>query len=179
MSFRSRLITSAYIEGEFVVVSPFIYQFHLKSFWHTITVPKGFITDFASIPWLVQALPGFDVNGDSRFAAVVHDYLYCMQGMVSTIKCGYLGDFGRLEPAQFSRADCDEIFKQALRDTGRDVFTRDIVKGSYSGLQADLFYAGVRAGGWQYWNKRKDGPRPDDFAPIEYMRSLEILACYP
>lgn len=174
MPFRTRLVTSVYTEGSFVVVRPFVYTFKLRGMQHTITVPKGFVTDFASIPWIVQRIPGFDVNGDSRFAAVVHDYLYCMQGVVS-VETHRVDSVG-VVPATFSRLECDEIFKQAIRDTGRDATTRDIVKGSYSGLQADLFYAGVRVGGRAYWNKRKGGPDRGDFATVEYMKTLEISA---
>lgn len=40
----------------------------------TITVPAGFVTDFASIPWLVQWL--IPKEGRYNRAAVVHDWLY-------------------------------------------------------------------------------------------------------
>jgi hypothetical protein len=45
----------------------------------TITVPKGFVTDFASIP---QAFWSFGLSPNGRYskAAIVHDYLYWAQG---------------------------------------------------------------------------------------------------
>lgn len=42
----------------------------------TITVPAGFETDLASIPRMVQGVPGFAPTGLSRRPAVLHDYLY-------------------------------------------------------------------------------------------------------
>lgn len=44
----------------------------------TITVPKGFITDFASIPQPLWSL-GLSPHGQYSRAAVVHDYLYWTQ----------------------------------------------------------------------------------------------------
>lgn len=41
-----------------------------------LTVPDGFVTDLASIPRILDWLPGFDRDGVSRRAAVVHDALY-------------------------------------------------------------------------------------------------------
>lgn len=38
-----------------------------------ISVPVGFETDFASIPWFLQSL--IQVNGQHIHAAVIHDYL--------------------------------------------------------------------------------------------------------
>lgn len=38
-----------------------------------ITVPSGFITDFASVPWPIDLL--FKPDGDYAAAAVIHDFL--------------------------------------------------------------------------------------------------------
>jgi hypothetical protein len=43
----------------------------------TITVPAGFVTDLASIPAALRSV--LDVNGRSRRAAVLHDWLYASQ----------------------------------------------------------------------------------------------------
>jgi len=42
----------------------------------TITVPKGFITDMASIPHVIDWLPNLDRTGLSRRPAALHDFLY-------------------------------------------------------------------------------------------------------
>ena len=44
----------------------------------TITVPRGFITDLASIPRVFWNLPFTDPNGVSRRPAALHDALYAL-----------------------------------------------------------------------------------------------------
>jgi hypothetical protein len=42
--------------------------------WRSITVPKGFVTDFASVPQVLwNVLPP---TGRYSYAAIIHDYLY-------------------------------------------------------------------------------------------------------
>jgi len=76
--FLTCLDVRVYKSGEFVLLKPLIFSSLGAGI---IEIPKGFITDFASVPKIVQLLPGFDVNGESRPAAVVHDYLYCVQSV--------------------------------------------------------------------------------------------------
>jgi len=45
----------------------------------SITVPKGFVTDFASIPQTLWSL-GLSPHGRYSKAAIIHDYLYWSQG---------------------------------------------------------------------------------------------------
>jgi hypothetical protein len=64
-----------------------------------ITVPCGFVTDFASIPracW--DILPP---TGEYGEAAVIHDYLYANGGL-----------------GRYSRAECDHIFLEAMEALG-------------------------------------------------------------
>jgi hypothetical protein len=61
-----------------------------------IKVPAGFVTDYASIPWLLT--PIFHPRGRYNRAAVVHDYLY---------KTGAV-----------SRAVADAIFLEAMQILG-------------------------------------------------------------
>jgi Protein of unknown function (DUF1353) len=42
-----------------------------------VTVPKGFVTDFASIPQIFWTI--LRPDGDYAYAAVIHDYLYWTQ----------------------------------------------------------------------------------------------------
>src|SRR5262245_61834039 len=44
-----------------------------------IVVPKGFVTDFASIPQALWSL-GLSPHGQYSRAAVIHDFLYWTQG---------------------------------------------------------------------------------------------------
>jgi hypothetical protein len=58
-----------------VVIEPMSYS--IENTGQTITVPAGFVTDFASTPRAIWSfLPPF---GNYQKAAVVHDYLYWMQ----------------------------------------------------------------------------------------------------
>lgn len=72
--FRSELDLIA-IDGR-----PDLWRFGAPLVWEagneTITVPKGFITDMASIPHLIDWLPNLDRDGLSRRPAALHDWLY-------------------------------------------------------------------------------------------------------
>ncbi len=62
----------------------------------TITVPKGFVTDFASVPWFFwRVCPPV---GEYNEAAVVHDYLY--------------------SEVRFSRRADDWVFRHIMRWCG-------------------------------------------------------------
>jgi hypothetical protein len=39
-------------------------------------VPTGFITDLATIPHIVEAIPDLDINGRARRPGALHDWLY-------------------------------------------------------------------------------------------------------
>jgi hypothetical protein len=88
-----------------------------------IRIPKGFKTDLASIPRLLRPL--FQVNGNHRQAAVLHDYLYAKKGRLLVIKK--------------TRAECDLMFFKAMLQSGVPVW------------KARLMYFGVRVGGWASW----------------------------
>ena len=61
--------------SDFIVIQP--YDYRIGSTSHTISIPQGFVTDYASIPWAVRGL----LPKQSRYsrAAVIHDYLYWSQ----------------------------------------------------------------------------------------------------
>ena len=62
--------------------------------YQAVTVPPGFVTDFASIPRIFWSL--LLPDGEYAYAAVVHDYLYWTQTR--------------------SRDEADEILKMAMED---------------------------------------------------------------
>jgi hypothetical protein len=64
--------------------------------WGDITVPAGFVTDFASVPRALWIL--IPPQGRHSFAAVVHDWLYQSQ--------------------QLTRREADRLFRLSLRATG-------------------------------------------------------------
>lgn len=80
--------------GTWRLVSPLVYQSDVAKI--TITVPAGFVTDFASVPRIPIA---FLLTGDTGSEpAVVHDYLYST-GMLL-------------------RSTCDLVLKEACLATG-------------------------------------------------------------
>jgi hypothetical protein len=68
-------------------------------------VPKGFITDLASIPKPLRGL--IEVNGKHRKAAVLHDYLYCSQ--------------------MLARKDADALFLEAMELLGVSTLQRNVM----------------------------------------------------
>lgn len=86
-----------------------------------ISVPKGFITDFASVPfWLDGLIPSF---GPWAKAAIIHDYLYATAGLRRGL----------------SRAWCDRVFLEALKACGVSLWRRNAM------------WAAVRLGGSGGW----------------------------
>jgi hypothetical protein len=87
--FVTRLILSDWKPNEWALESLLVWFSPSVS---RIEVPEGFITDLASIPRALRAV--LNINGKSRKAAVLHDFLYCSQ----------------LLP----RSDADKLFYDAL-----------------------------------------------------------------
>jgi hypothetical protein len=83
-------------------------EFRYISSKGTITVPKDFITDGASIPMIFWAI--LSPFGDYFAAAVVHDYLY-----------------SALYDAGFTRRESDLIFKEAMWNLGIPWYRRETI----------------------------------------------------
>ena len=79
--------------GEFRVHEPFSYDIGRLGSGDTVTVPAGFDTDLASVPWFARAF--IPISGRVAKPALVHDF------MLST------GD-----------ARADDVFAEALRVAG-------------------------------------------------------------
>lgn len=88
------------VSGEWVVERDLLY-FSKAGDWYM--VPKGFITDLASIPKALRGL--IEVNGKHRKAAVLHDYLYCSQIL--------------------AREDADALFLEAMELLGVSTVLRN------------------------------------------------------
>lgn len=89
-----------------------------------IGVPKGTVTDLASIP---RMLRWFVSNDDRRIIrpAIVHDWLYSRLGEMTDLT--------------FSRSQVDLLFYEMLRVEG------------IGWVKARLMWLAVRAGGWALW----------------------------
>lgn len=94
---------------DWVLMKDLDYRIGSSSF--VITVPKGFVTDFASIPevfWSVDLSP----NGRYSKGAIFHDYLYWMQGC--------------------TREQADNILDIAMKESNVPFVTRS---GIYGGVR--------------------------------------------
>ncbi len=91
-----------------------------------ILVPKGFLSDGASIPKAARILVGSPFEFEYLAPAVIHDALY-RKGMYDN----------------FSRADADLVFRDLMWNT------------KVAGWKIPLFYAAVKAGGWVSFKKHE------------------------
>lgn len=76
--------------------------------YEAVTVPPGFVTDFASIPQIFWSL--LRPDGEYAYAAVVHDYLYWTQTR--------------------SREEADDILKMAMEDFEVGTVTIETIYGA-------------------------------------------------
>jgi len=86
-----------------VLTAPLKYQIGHSAF--TITVPAGFVTDFASTPRAIWAI--IPPTGRYQLAAVVHDFLYWDQGC--------------------TRQQADDLLRAAMAESQVKPFERDII----------------------------------------------------
>ena len=125
-AFTSPLKVSPLPNGRWVVLEEFSYWTELFGECWTITVPAGFVTDFASIPravwWLMS--PYDPTHGK---AAVIHDYLYASQ------PC--------------SRKEADQVFLEAMQVLGCGWCRRTVI------YQSVRWFAG---GAWKAHAERNE-----------------------
>lgn len=107
-------------------------------FWEPVryVVPRGFVTDGASVPYLAQVLTGWKPwDEPHRWGAIAHDWLYCMNGAeeFSFLRCG--------------KPYADQVFRAVLRAAGATVF------------RAETMYRAVQLfGGPAYQADQATGP---------------------
>jgi Protein of unknown function (DUF1353) len=97
-----------------------------------IVVPKGFVTDLASVPRILWAyLPPF---GNYTAAAIVHDFLYTMQ---------------HVHGGPIKRSFADRVFLHGMAHLG----VRE--------TQRLVMYRAVRAFGWIPWHRHRNRVKPN------------------
>lgn len=105
-------------------------DYTVESMGIRFTVSAGLITDGASVPWFAWSF-GFLPDGLHRAGALVHDWLYALQGQ------GY--DW------LLSRAECDAIFLDLM------------LRAGVNPARAHIMHRAVRLCGWLPWS-RATGP---------------------
>jgi len=116
-------------KNEAVLLDELIYE-HKKL--GTIVVPRGFVTDFASVPNFLQSL--VQSVGILRDAAVLHDFLYKNHGF-------FRWSGNEIIIVKLSKSKCDLIFFQAMKST------------NVPAIKRQMAYAGVAVGGFNSWRK--------------------------
>lgn len=157
------------VEREWINYQDFIIRFVHEGVVYGETIPRGFITDLASIPRIAQLLPGFGVNEASADSAVPHDFHYCNQGRLTVTKPD-----GKVVRIELTRKQCDQLLYDGIRAIDEERIktlpriTRLIAR-ALSRTKASMFYTAVRIGGWIYWNRRSNGLIHDyDFVPHDF-----------
>lgn len=98
------LIVSRFKDPIYFLLRPINWKSELEDGLE-VTVPKGFVTDFASIPRVFWS--ALRPDGEYTWAAVIHDYLYATQTT--------------------SRAEADNAFKQVMKEFEIDDKTITII----------------------------------------------------
>ena len=106
-----------------------------------ITVPAGFETDFASIPWGLWNL--FPPLGPWARPAIVHDFLYATGGTGVWSGAKYItGPIRKAFTApEYTRAEADAIFREAM----------GVVEPPVPAWRREIMYRAVRFGGGKGW----------------------------
>lgn len=121
------------------LLAPLVYVSDLLG--KTITVPAGFVTDFASVPRLPLT---YLLAGDKAHeAAVVHDYLYTTHAV---------------NGEAVTRAQADAVFREAI----------SALKGRAPGF---LMWLAVRVGGSGAWDADGPEQAPEVQSLIELDRA--------
>ena len=75
----SRLLLGRFRDPWYYLIEPiyWIPNVDQRGHFQAVEVPKGFVTDLASIPWQLWSV--LRPDGEYAYAAIVHDYLYWTQ----------------------------------------------------------------------------------------------------
>ncbi len=88
-------------------------------------VPKGFISDGASVPRAVWTSSGLTPDGLLRAAALIHDWLYRYKGKVNLYTQELYGVYKEDEYIT-KRVDADKIFYDLMRAAGVSFYRANI-----------------------------------------------------
>ena len=156
-SFTSALIVTPMADGrKWKLWKEFTYHIGSRYSKDYVHVPVGFITDFASVPWVLWSwLPSWGKYGK---AAIIHDFLYqneeIRSGKVQCEICEKVfsgedtnkhkeetghNSWKLILPGRRTRKEADNIFYEAM------------LVGGTKEWKARVMYYSVRIGGWLAW----------------------------
>ena len=102
------------------LVEPYVYEWMHEEALYRITVPKGFVSNLASVPRILWFyISPFDLGR----AAIVHDWLYAKRGALpGTSFQRWKGEWFEGEwtvvSERWSRRDADRLFARMMRESG-------------------------------------------------------------
>lgn len=106
--FTSDLVVKSYDETKWELTEEFYFYFSEDDKSTGVTVPKGFITDFASVPRILWSI--LPPTGRYTKAAVLHDFLY-----------------SNASHLELTRKQCDKMFLQGMGVLGVKRWVRNII----------------------------------------------------
>ena len=117
-------------------------------------IPKGAHNNLASIPKPVRSI--ISVNGPHRIAAIVHDYIYHMNGVLPEMHVtrkqadDLFYDVMRVSRNNYYRALSDNAKLSIVQNDLEERFLTH--KALVDGVTARTMWSAVRAGGWLFWD---------------------------
>lgn len=124
-------IPSVAREAQYIVAKDYRVSFDLDGVRNSITVPRGMLTDFASVPKWFRSIVGR--VGPHLEASIVHDYLYIAWQIAG------------IRPTDDMRRFADELMLEAM-------------KAARMRFKSMLIYGAVRAGGHGVFYKKDPPP---------------------
>jgi hypothetical protein len=106
--FTSDLVVKSYDETKWELTEEFYFYFSEDDKSTGVTVPKGFITDFASVPRILWSI--LPPTGRYTKAAVLHDFLY-----------------SNASHLELTRKQCDKMFLQGMEILGVKRWVRNTI----------------------------------------------------
>ncbi len=136
-------ISVEYRNGDKILLAPLWARTKIKGGIFAFKIPKGFKTDFASIPRIFWTFIAPE-DQSILIPSIIHDFVYsnhkikgydlCKKDM-----CNVTENITHL----FTRKQADLILREKMKSFGAGIIKRNLV------------YIGVRLGGWLFWNKNK------------------------
>ena len=121
-------------DADYILGEAYSVSYKLDGAEQNLTVPRGMLTDLASVP-RIASLAGIGRVGPHLEASILHDYLY--------IAWQYLDP--EHAPQRADKQFADELFRVAMTET------------SVKPLRREIIYRAVRWFGWSVYLERDPG----------------------
>lgn len=152
-SFTEELTTTYMGKGKRRTAREFTYYVGEEDSEDAIVVPKGFVTDFASVPWPASMF--IPKDGDYNQAAVTHDFLYFMND-IKMLRDRGVSDADIHKKFPFMEGYPMRQFNYRTRKQADDIFLEAMGVLGVNGFKKHVMHKAVRGFSWLIWgNKRR------------------------